>query len=170
MQRDCAMRKEKMKTRRFNLCSVYDVANYYLANSENVTNKKLQLIVFYAYAWHLTLNNENANELNVRLFENKFEAWIHGAVYPELYNSYKQYGSSVIPKYNGNLYAFSPDELSVLTQVNEVYGQYDGNQLESINHQETPWIKARRGLAWDETSHVLINDKDIFECFIQEAV
>jgi len=120
-------------------------------------------------AWHLTLNNESADDLNIRLFENKFEAWVHGAVYPELYDAYKRYGSSVIPKYNGTLYEFSPDEVDILSQVNKIYGQYDGNQLESINHQEAPWKKARGNLAWYEPSHVLINDKDIFEYYIQEA-
>ena len=38
--------------------TVYDVANWFLANVENVTNKKLQKLVYYAYAWFLVFNNE----------------------------------------------------------------------------------------------------------------
>ena len=51
--------------------TVFDVANYYLANTKNVTNKKLQKLVFYAYSWHLVLSNDNVEHLSTRLFENK---------------------------------------------------------------------------------------------------
>ena len=149
--------------------TVYEVANYYLANTASVTNKKLQKMVFYAYAWHLTLNNEDVSDLSIRFFDNKFEAWVHGVVYPDLYFKYREYGTSVIPKYTGALYCFSPDEKSVLVQVNDVYGGFDGNQLELINHQESPWILARNGLPWYEPSHAPISDKDIFEFYRKEA-
>ena len=151
------------------MATVYDVANYYLANTKGMTNKKLQKMVFYAYAWHLTLSNDNVDELDTRLFENKFEAWVHGAVYPELYDMYKKYGSSEIPVYDGEFFLFSPDEFNILEQVNDLYGKYNGNQLESINHHEAPWRKARNGLAWYEPSHNLIKDRDIFEYHIREA-
>lgn len=145
--------------------TVYDVANWFLNNLNDITNKKLQKLVYYAYSWYLVLNNENAETLELRFFENKFEAWVHGAVYPELYNKYKQYGSSVIPKYNGELANFSKDETDLLKQVVEVYGNYTGNQLESICHQESPWKEARGNLPPYEPSHELIKDKAIFDCY-----
>lgn len=145
--------------------TVYDIANWFLSNLENVTNKKLQKLVYYAYSWYLVFNNESADNIELRFFENKFEAWVHGAVYPELYIMYKKYGSGVIPSYEGSLPDFSEDDLDVLNQVLEVYGKYTGNELESICHQESPWKDARKGLTMYEPSHELINDEAIFKCY-----
>ena len=109
--------------------TVYDIANWFLSNLENVTNKKLQKLVYYAYSWYLVFNNESAENIEWRFFENKFEAWVHGAVYPELYTMYKKYGSGVIPLDEGSLPGFSEDDLDVLNQVVEVYGGFSGNCL-----------------------------------------
>lgn len=35
--------------------TVYDIANWFLSNLENVTNKKLQKLVYYAYSGILFL-------------------------------------------------------------------------------------------------------------------
>lgn len=145
--------------------TVYDIANWFLNRLDNVTNKKLQKLVYYAYSWYLVFNNESAENIEWRFFENKFEAWVHGAVYPELYTKYKKYGSGVIPRYEGDLPEFSDDDLDVLNQVLEVYGDFTGNELESICHQESPWKEARKDLSAYEPSHELISDKAIFNCY-----
>ena len=62
---------------------------------------------------------------------------------------------------------FSDDDLDVLNQVVEVYGNFNGNELESICHQEFPWINARNGLSKYEPSNELIKDKDIFMCYAE---
>ncbi len=147
------------------MVTIYDVANWFLANSPDVNNKKLQKLVYYAYAWFLTLNNENADELSNRLFDNRFEAWVHGAADPRLYEKYKMYGYKTIPKTQDNSDMFSPDELDVLQQVNEVYGELNGNALESICHQELPWQNARNGLPPNAPSHNPIADVDMFNCY-----
>lgn len=43
--------------------TVYDIANWFLSNLENVTNKKLQKLVYYAYSWYLVFNNESAEDI-----------------------------------------------------------------------------------------------------------
>ncbi|MBP2032713.1 putative phage-associated protein [Clostridium algifaecis] len=145
--------------------TVQDIANLFLNKISNITNKKLQKLVYYAYSWYLVLNNEEVDKLELKLFENKFEAWVHGAVYPELYAEYKKHGSGVIPKYEGKLADFSEDELDVLNQVIDVYGEYTGNELESICHQESPWMTAREGLQPFEPSNNPIEDVEIFRCY-----
>lgn len=145
--------------------TVNDVANWFLANMENVTNKKLQKLAYYAYSWHLVLNNDIVERLDVKLFDNKFEAWVHGAVYPDLYFAYRQYGSGYIPKYTDDVAEFSSDDLEVLNQIVEVYGGYTGNQLESICHQESPWQNARAGLNPYDASNNPIEDSEIFKCY-----
>lgn len=145
--------------------TVQEIGNWFLSSLSDITNKKLQKLVYYAYSWHLVLNNESVERLDMKLFENKFEAWVHGAVYPELYDKYKRYGSGNIPCYEDDLATFSEDELDVLNQVVEVYGGYTGNQLESICHQESPWIKARGYLRPFEPSNTKIKDLEIFKCY-----
>lgn len=144
---------------------VQEVANWFLNEVPGITNKKLQKLVYYAYAWHLVLSNESVNALESKLFDNNFEAWVHGAVYPELYYEYKKYGSGVIPGFDGNLANFSDDEVDILHQVVEVYGAYTGNQLESICHKESPWMEARGKLAPNEPSNEAIKDDAIFNCY-----
>lgn len=69
--------------------TVFDIANWFLRNIKDLTNKKFQKLVYYAYAWHLVFNNETEDENSVKLFENEFEAWVYGAVIPGLYDKYK---------------------------------------------------------------------------------
>ena len=58
------------------------VADFLLCESrdrgENLTNLKLQKLLYYAQAWYLAL-------YNVALFEEDFQAWVHG---PVLYSQY----------------------------------------------------------------------------------
>ena len=39
---------------------IYDIAKWFLSQS-SMTPKKLQKMVYYAYAWFITLMNEDAN-------------------------------------------------------------------------------------------------------------
>lgn len=145
--------------------SVFDIANWFLNNLQDITIKKLQKLVYYAYSWYLVFYNQSADDISNRLFDSKFEAWVHGAVVPELFERYKKYGSDILPLNNDNMPDFLDDVIDVLNQVVEIYGNYSGNELESINHQEFPWINARRGLATYEPSHVIISDVDIYNCY-----
>src|SRR6185369_5131439 len=63
------------------------IADYFigLANETGslITNLKLQKLVYYAQAWNLALNDGRA------LFDDDFEAWVHGPVIFDLYNDYR---------------------------------------------------------------------------------
>ena len=147
------------------MSDIYEVASWFLANSPEVNNKKLQKLVYYSYAWYLTLNNESAEMIENRFFNARFEAWIHGVVEPTLYEKYRKYGSRVIPNEIKEDFNFSPEELDILEQVNSVYGNFSGNELESICHQESPWRIARGNLPANAPSHNLISDREIFNCY-----
>ena len=144
---------------------VNDIANWFLNKLPDITNKKLQKLVYYAYSWYLVFNNESVKDIDLRFFDNKFEAWVHGAVYPELYGKYKKYGSGNLPIYTEALANFSEDEIDILEQVAEVYGVYSGNELEDINHQESPWKITRGNLGTYEPSNNPITDELIFVCY-----
>ncbi|WP_323089084.1 Panacea domain-containing protein [Allobaculum sp. JKK-2023] len=88
-----------------------------------MSNKKLQKLTYYAYAWTLALLNENAEKMQYHLFNEPIEAWVHGPVIPDLYQKYKEYGWMDIPKDNPS-FNFSPDELDILNQVWDAYGSF----------------------------------------------
>ena len=145
--------------------TVFNISDWFLQELPDITNKKIQKLVYYAYAWHLVFNNESTEYLSIRLFSNEFQAWVHGIVTPSLYFKYKNYGSGVLPVDNIHLSPFSEDELYILKQVKDVYGKYNGDELEYINHQESPWLNARRGLSPYAPSENAISDIDIFNCY-----
>lgn len=142
-----------------------DVAEWFLSK-EAMSPKKIQKMIYYAYSWFLTFYNETEDNLRNRLFNDKIEAWVHGPVIPSIYHAYKDRGYTDIDKINQDLDSkFDKETLDVLNQVYEVYGGYNGNELESITHQESPWINAREGLDVLDSSNEVISDSDIFECY-----
>lgn len=158
-----------VKKERSVMYKVEDVVNYYLSK-ESMTPKKLQKILYYAYSWFLTLENESPDELINKLFEENFEAWIHGPVIPKVYANYKGYGYNEIAKYEDAVYEFDQNTLAILEDVWGVYGEYDGNELESISHQESPWINARGECSVLERCRNPIKDEDIFNCYASRLV
>lgn len=123
------------------------MAKAFLTISE-MTHKKLQKLCYYAKAWHLALYGDN-------IINEQFQAWVHGAVQPELYQVYKNYGFEKIPKLlkkDG-----IPEEfLSFAQEVYDSYGHLSGDELEVINHKEFPWINARKGYEpWEHCENVI---------------
>lgn len=147
--------------------NIFDIANWFISKG-NISQKKLQRLVYYSYAWYLTLMNEKENELFERLFEEKPEAWMHGPTYPCLYEKYKHYGSDPIDS-NVETIKFNEDTEDILNQIWDVYGQYNGNELESIACQEDPWINARKNSSPLESSCNNIEDEEIFNYYIKQA-
>lgn len=136
------------------------IAEYFL-NKESMTQKKLQKLVYYAYAWYIVSFNNNVNKIKNLLFLEKPEAWVHGPVFRSLYDEYRIYGWNNIPKeYTFN---FKDRELEkFLDLIWDVFGKYDGDELEVMTHKETPWIKARNGISAIAPSTEKINKEDIY--------
>ena len=148
---------------------VKQVVQFFLARS-SMTPKKLQKLLYYAYAWTLALLNESDKEINFRLFSEPIQAWVHGPVVPSVYNEYKRFGWNEIPRvesFNDDI--FSEDVLDILNQVWEVYGSLSGNELEEISHKERPWKEARKDVPAYASSDEEISDRVIFEFFNEQA-
>lgn len=152
----------------------FAIADWFLRNDKDVTPKKLRGLMYYAYAWGLVfLNDPDITETNVensevkittKLFDGKFETWVHGAVDKELYDKYEQYGTDIIPTPNDTVsskLAFE-DDLYILEQVDTAYGDFNGLQLERLMRQETPWKNARGGALPLDVVHTLISDEDMY--------
>lgn len=131
---------------------VNTIANYFLSE-ESMSPKKLQKICYYAYSWYLTLYDKC-------LFDDgKFQAWVHGPVNPKLYDKYKGYGWREIPT---NDKPVLDDELKdFLETILNTFSEFNGDQLENMTHNETPWIEARVGLEPEMPSNNVISDETI---------
>lgn len=135
---------------------VFIMAKAFLTISE-MTNKKLQKLCYYAKAWYLAMYDQN-------IISDPFEAWVHGAVQPVLYQTYKRYGFDKIPRERN--YALLPEEfLSFAKEVYNAYGHLTGDELETLNHSETPWINARKGYKPWENCNVIISEEDMKEYY-----
>jgi uncharacterized phage-associated protein len=117
-------------------------------NSLEITNLKLQKILYYAQAWHLVLRNGP-------LFGEDIEAWVHGPVVPCVFRRFKNLRWDPIPSPGSS--SESKTVSAHLTEVWRVYGKYDATELERRTHSETPWKEARRGLPPDVASHNVIS-------------
>lgn len=148
-----------------NQVSIFDVANYFInsnydPSSESfITPLKLQKLCYYTQAYSMSTYRQP-------MIDGNFEAWVHGPVYPLLYDKYKDYGMNAIePEEEFDKSRFSNNQIKVLEYVQREYGIYDGKYLEYVTHQETPWKNARKGYASNERCNVVIKLEDMQRCY-----
>ena len=119
-----------------------DVADYMLASvdedsGDNISNLKLQKLVYYAQGFHLALCDGEP------LFDEPIEAWAHGPVVPDLYHQYKIYGAGAIPAPQGiDFSKFDAVKKELLDEVLRVYGQFSAWKLRDMTHAESTWAEA----------------------------
>lgn len=130
---------------------ITDVADWFLLH-ENMSNKKIQKLCYYAEAWSLALLNQHiANN-------SEFEAWVHGPVNRTLYDRFKGYGWHELKITNPEIVKerleglFTKEQLEVLEAVWDTYGEYGADQLEALTHTEQPWLEQRTDLGQFESS------------------
>ena len=140
--------------------NVFDIANFFLSKKE-LTHKKLQKLVYYAYAWFIALNNENKDDIQNVLFDEQPEAWLHGPVFPSLYQEYKYSSWNEIKKVEKTAIE-NEDLISFLNNVWKTFGKYSADQLEYMTHQEMPWKNARKNVKNGEHCNKKIALADIF--------
>lgn len=135
----------------------------YVANDTGsfISNLKLQKLVYYAQAWHLGI-------YDTPLFDDDFEAWVHGPVIPLLFHKYKEFGWKPILK-EVQKPEFPPQLEEFLEDITEVYFIREGLELEMMTTREDPWIYARKGLARDESSHAIITKESMRSYYKERA-
>ncbi|SDD75266.1 Uncharacterized phage-associated protein [Dyadobacter soli] len=151
--------------------SADQIADYFMAfanaTGSLITNMKLQKLVFYTQAWHIAVFNQE-------IFEEDFQAWIHGPVVPSLYERYKSFQWRPIIRDDlneGSLRtlenAFSTSMQEILADIIIEYFYKDAFALEQSTHSEAPWRIARGGVAADEPSTNVIDKKTIHDYYSQ---
>lgn len=140
------------------------VADFFLSKS-NLTPKKIQKLVYYAYAWFIALNNQSSDDIRFVLFNEEPEAWIHGPVFPSLYYKYRDYGFNEITKLSDAKSITNKDLVAFLNDIWDTFGNYSADELEYMTHQEEPWKNARVGISPIEPSNNSISKRDIFNFY-----
>jgi uncharacterized phage-associated protein len=143
----------------------YDlIADYFIAFSNDtgnlITNLKLQKLMYYAQAWHITIFNEP-------LFDKDFEAWVHGPVLADLYHEYKSFKWHPIEREDlEDKFKIIESQLDKELKefMEELCDEYFGltaYELERLTHSEAPWKNARSGLTPDQSSSEEISRDDM---------
>ena len=81
-----------------------------------------------------------------------------------MYHEYKNYGSQAIPmpeQFDENV--FTKDQISLLKEVYQVYGQFSAWKLRNMTHSEKPWIETARNAAIDRQLM-----KDFFKDYVTQ--
>lgn len=153
---------------------VLDVARYIINYSNRleygISNLKLQKLLYFVQAEFLAFT-----EKKQPCFAEEIEAWGFGPVVPEVYQEFKQYGSSNIPtiikyyeinddweiaekKYDEN--CIEPQDRETIDQIVDGFADYSASALVNITHNQDPWIKT-----YEEGMNRVISKRVIKEYF-----
>lgn len=151
---------------------INDVVDYIIIKSDEggvgLNFLKLQKLLYYTQAWHLAFGKGP-------LFDGKFQAWIHGPVSRSVYDRFKDTHSlydrvsAKDASKNPNIWALSEGARIHIDEILEAYASLSGTQLESMTHNEQPWIVAREGFRPSERCEREI-DEDLMAHFYSDLL
>lgn len=133
------IRKDRLSSETEN-ADIVDVANFFLLK-QPMFHQKLQKLCYYAEAWSEALLGQPIAE------KAEFQAWVNGPENVVLYELFNKCGWNQIfvddhvAKHIGKV--FSEEQLGLLENVWETYGDSTGTALEALTQRELPWIEAR---------------------------
>lgn len=131
------------------------VIAYIFSALHEVTPLTLQKLLYYIQGNYVAIYDKP-------LFDAPCEAWVHGPVYRNVYNLFRDFkynpidDDRFVPLKESAL-PLTPEAKEVVDRVLDTFGMYSGKVLESITHKEVPWLDARKGFLPDETSHAEIS-------------
>jgi uncharacterized phage-associated protein len=137
-----------------------DIARYFIVRAyeegeeAQMTNMKVQKLLYYSQSLHLALYDEP-------LFPNEIQAWRYGPVCPPAYSFYSNFEANQLPIPSKDFLERVPEEdKKLLEEVWIFFGKYHAFQLSDKTHLEFPWQKARQDLPSDasSTSPILLED------------
>ena len=131
---------------------------------EEVTPLMLQKLLYFIQGVYSALYGRP-------IFEEDCRAWIHGPVYPEVYDLFRDFKYNPIDDarfalLDGTEDALTDDEKRVIDLVVNTFGLYGGKVLEKITHNENPWMEARKGYGDSIPSSELLPKERIMKYYI----
>lgn len=135
------------------------VISYVFKKLEEVTPLMLQKLLYFIQGVSYALNGKP-------MFREDCQAWIHGPVYPEVYDMFRDFKYNPIEDarfaiFEGREDKLTQEECRVINLVVKTFGKYGGKVLEEITHEEDPWKLARKGYADNIPSNETIQKKNI---------
>lgn len=163
---DIAFKKAYSKVKQLELSrdnsKIYTISRYVIDKTPDITPLALQKILYFIQGFSKSF-------LNYNIFNDTCEAWKHGPVYRKIYDSFCYYEYKCIDKFeieetkkNYNL----PDtEKEYIDSIIKYFGCYSGEVLRRMSHFTEPWIKSRKNLSKEDSSHNKIDILDIDKYF-----
>ncbi len=125
---------------------------------EILTNLKLQKLLYYAQAWFLALKGKP-------LFDENFQAWVHGPALPSQYRRFKKFGWGPILLKKITAHKVDEKVATHLREVVDVFGVETASALELMTHDELPWKEARKGMSPDQSSTAIISKESMLSFY-----
>lgn len=139
------------------------VIAYVFEKLEEVTPLMLQKLLYFIQGIYSALYGRP-------IFEEDCRAWVHGPVYPEVYELFRDFKYNPIDDarfalFEGTADALTEEEKNVIDLVVNTFGMYGGKILERITHNETPWKEARKGYGDSIPSSELLSKERIMKYY-----
>ena len=140
------------------------VIAYVFEKLEEVTPLMLQKLLYFIQGIYSALYGRP-------VFMEDCRAWIHGPVYPEVYDLFRDFKYNPIDDARFALLeetadVLADDEKKVIDLVVNTFGMYGGKVLEKITHNENPWKEARKGYGDSIPSSELLPKERIMDYYI----
>ena len=140
------------------------VIAYIFEKLEEVTPLMLQKLLYFIQGVYSAMYGEP-------IFEEDCRAWIHGPVYLEVYDLFRNFKYNPIDDarfaiLEGKEDSLTEDEKRVIDLVVNTFGMYSGKALEKITHHEAPWLEARKGYGDSIPSNELLPKERIMNYYI----
>lgn len=140
------------------------VIAYVFEKLDEVTPLMLQKLLYFIQGIYSALYGRP-------IFIEDCRAWLHGPVYPEVYELFRDFKYNPIDDarfalLEGTADVLTEEEKKVIDLVVNTFGMYGGKVLERITHNEAPWKDARKGYGDSIPSSELLPKERIMKYYI----
>lgn len=137
--------------------------SYIFDQMQEITPLALQKILYFIQGIYMVM-------FGGPLYKEDCMAWVHGPVYEEVYDLFKDFKYNPIEDsrfaiFKDRFEELSDQEKKVIDLVVNSFGKYSGKVLEKITHNETPWINARTDYEPLQPSREIIEKNEIMKYF-----
>ena len=141
--------------------------SYIFEQMKEVTPLALQKLLYFIQGIYMVL-------LEKPLYEEDCMAWVHGPVYEDVYDLFRDFKYNPIEDdrfaiFKDRFEELNEHEKKVINLVINTFGKYSGKVLEDITHEERPWKNARVGYEASEPSREIISKDEIKNYFVNSS-
>jgi uncharacterized phage-associated protein len=141
--------------------------SYIFEQMQEVTPLALQKILYFIQGIYMVMFDKP-------LYKEDCMAWVHGPVYEDVYNLFKDFKFNPIEDnrfaiFKNRFEELDDNEKMVIDLVVNTFGKYSGKVLENITHNEDPWKDMRNDYEPLQPSREIISKEEIKKYFSNVA-